>query len=131
MIAAAHHHVLWFDIAMDNIRFMGCVQRRGNLHRNVEDLVQLQAREHVPAQRDPIDKLGHDKTLVFFLSKFVDGENVRMIERGNCLGFLDEALHSLRIGRDLGGQQFDRDCATQLTGIKGQIHFAHPALADL
>ena len=59
-------------------------------------------------------------------SKLVDGQNVRMIESGDCSGFADEALHPFRISRDFGRQEFDRHGAIQLARILRKVHLAHP-----
>src|SRR5262245_50484532 len=54
-----------------------------------------------------------------------------MIETRDCPRFTDEALHSFRIGSDVGGQQFDSDRTVQLARVLGKVHLAHPTRADM
>ena len=58
----------------------------------------------------------------------VDGDDVRMVELGEGLGFPTKAPEPLRILSHLGGEHFKRDVATELR-VGGAIHFSHPARA--
>ena len=64
-------------------------------------------------------------------AKLVDRENVWMIETGDRPCFADEALQPFRIGCDVGGQEFNRHGAVQLTRILGKVHLAHPTRTDV
>jgi hypothetical protein len=81
-------------------------------------------------QRNAFDVLRGDETRIAVVAKFVDGQNIRMIERRNGAGFLCEALHSFRISRDFGGQKLDSHSAFQLAGVLREIHFTHATRAD-
>jgi hypothetical protein len=63
------------------------------------------------------------------LADIVDGEDVRMVERGGGAGFLLEALEAPRIGRESGGQDFDGDVTPQ-PGIVRAVDLSHPAGAE-
>src|SRR3954462_12609413 len=64
------------------------------------------------------------------LADVVDSDDVRMIERGGGLGFLDETALALGIAHPDGGQKFESDEAVE-TCIAGFPHHAHSARAEL
>ena len=59
----------------------------------------------------------------------VDGDDVRVIERGDGLGLALEALRGARGRGHVGGQHLERDVAPSFVSV-GAIDFAHPAGAD-
>jgi hypothetical protein len=59
----------------------------------------------------------------------VDLGYVRMVQRGEDLRFTPEARHALRIVREAGGQDLQRDVASELR-VPGAIHLAYAPLAE-
>ena len=47
------------------------------------------------------------------LADVVDGGHIRMVQRGCGLRFAREALHAVRVRRELSGQDFQRDGPVQ------------------
>src|SRR3984893_10714528 len=64
------------------------------------------------------------------LADLVDGADVRMVQGRSCTGFAPETLQSLRILRDIIGQELEGDKATKL-GVLGFIDNTHAATAQL
>ena len=58
----------------------------------------------------------------------VNGQDVRMVERGSCARFLLEATQPVSISREGRWQNFDRDFAVEAC-IARAVHFTHPARA--
>src|SRR5438105_1646341 len=63
------------------------------------------------------------------LADLMNGDDVRMIKRGDGLGFPDEAAEPVRIARSLDGQQLERHLAVEAR-ILSQVNFTHPAGAE-
>ena len=63
------------------------------------------------------------------LADLVDGDDVRMVERGGGARLLLEAAHASRLLGELRRQHFERHLAAEL-GVLRQVDFAHPALPD-
>src|SRR5258708_37466004 len=82
------------------------------------------------AQRSAIDKLHGDEVHTVTLADFMDGSDVRMIERRRGCRFLFEAPYSILIRREVSRKNLQRDLAVQAR-VLGQINFAHAARADL
>jgi hypothetical protein len=81
-------------------------------------------------QGTALDELHGDEVASVGPPDFVDGDDVRMVQRGGRLRFLDEAA-PLVVGRSaVGGQEFQRRGPVQ-QDIAGLVHQAHPALAEL
>ena len=76
-----------------------------------------------------IDELHGERANV---ARLLDAEqlcDVRMIERGQRLGFTLEARETVRIGGEQLRQDLQRDVTAQ-PRVAGSIDFAHPAGAD-
>src|SRR5438093_10797525 len=56
--------------------------------------------------------------------------DVRMVQRGECLGLACETRQPLRVGREEIGQDFERDTTIELC-VSSAIHLPHAAFADL
>src|SRR5262244_318908 len=82
------------------------------------------------AQCLPIDKLHRNEVDSVAFADFMDGGDVRMVERGGGGGLLLEAVHSLSVGSQIGRQDFQCDVTVQ-AGIFSQINLTHSALAQL
>jgi len=110
---------------------MSLRQPLGDLNGNVDGLFQL--------QWSPFDFLfqrfafvaGHaDKHLpLFSLVDLVDSANVRMIQSGGCLGFLNETSLDLWILSESGWQELEGDSAFQLD-VLSSIQYSHSASAE-
>ena len=59
----------------------------------------------------------------------VNRGDVRMVQRGQHLGFAPEPREPIRIERERFGQDLQRDVAIQLC-VARAIHLAHPACAE-
>ena len=82
------------------------------------------------AQRRAIDEFHGDEMRAGLLANFVDVRDVRVIQGGGSLRLLNEAPHSILVGRHIRGQNFQRHPPPQLRILR-QIHLAHSALANL
>jgi hypothetical protein len=125
------HDVVGFQIAMDNSGRMGPSQTFGSVLQKPEQLSEFSAfLMNLLAQGDAIDKLHRDEVHALALANFMDGCDVRMIERGRGLRFLFEAPHPILIGSQISGKNFQGNLAMQ-PRIFREIHLAHPARANL
>ena len=107
------------------------VQRIGNLNGEAKE----QFKFHRPA-RDPvlqghaIQKLHGDEGAPVLFADFVDGADVRMIQRRSRSGFAPETFQCLRVASDFVGQELERDKAAR-RGVFGLVDHAHAAAAEL
>ena len=87
----------------------------------------LAARRLEPlAQRLALDELGGDEVEPVDLADLVDGDDVRVVERGGGARFLREAAHPAFVPGEFVRQQLERDPAPE-PRVAGQVDFAHPA----
>ena len=99
-------------------------------HRDAQQLVQAQAMprdERVEAGAPHV--LHHDEVDVAVRLDLVDRDDVRMVQRGGRLRFLEKAAPAAFVVHPVGRQDLDGDLAAQ-PRIAGAIHFAHPARAN-
>ena len=82
------------------------------------------------AERLTFQQLHGNERLSALIVDFVDRANVRVIESRGSFGLALEAAESLRVLRDLVGQELEGDKATQLH-ILGFIDHSHPTTAQL
>src|SRR5256885_10384279 len=82
------------------------------------------------AQRRAVDEFHRDEMRAGLLANLIDVRDVWVIQGGGSLRFLNEAPHSIPVGRNVGRQDFKRYASSQLRILR-QIHFTHSALADL
>ena len=76
-----------------------------------------------------LDEFHHERGHAPAFFEPVDGGDVRMIQRGQRLGFALEARQALGIVRERLGQDLDRDVAVQLR-IARAIDLSHAPFAD-
>ena len=118
-----------FEIAMDDPRLVGGVERVGDLLRDGQ---QPRRSERAPrtrsVQRVALDQLQHQGRRVAGVFETVDRPDVRMIERREQSCFAFEARQPIGIGRERRRQDLDRDVAPELRVVRA-IHLAHPARA--
>jgi hypothetical protein len=99
----------------------------GNLHRDVEqrpdgDDAAFDRRD----QRLAVDQLGGDVRDAVVGADVVNGEDVRMIQRGGGVRLLLEACVPAGVGGDGRGQDLQRHVAAQPC-IASAVHLSHPA----
>ena len=132
MVAPPDHHVLRFDVPVDDARLVRRVERRRDLCGDVQNVVQFQAAaRHVLPQRHAVNVLRDDEARRARLAEVVNRQDVRMCEAGDGARLLHEALHAAGVGGYLGGEQLDGDGALQLARVLREIDLAHPARAYL
>ena len=95
------------------MRFRARLQAIGHLQRVVERFPdrQLTVDERSP-QRLTVEQLGDDVRPIGG-ADFVNGEDVRMIQRGDRAGFLLEATEAIGVGGERRGQDLDGDVAAE------------------
>ena len=121
---------------MDDALLVGGVERVGDLPRDGERLGERQARRcSAPTARDPLgerlalDQFQHQGAHAVGLFDAVDRADVRMIQRGEHPRLALEARAPLRVGRERGRQDLDRDLAPERV-VVGAVHLAHAADAE-
>ncbi len=79
---AANHHVLGFQVAMDDAGGVRCRQRAADLQRDVERFRHVDPARGKPfAQRLPVDVFRGDEMHVSLAADVVNGQDVRMVQR--------------------------------------------------
>ncbi|MCX6020728.1 MAG: hypothetical protein NTZ05_03180, partial [Chloroflexi bacterium] len=105
----------------------GADDRRRNVQRLIEGERAALALQHV---HQVAAAQFHDQVVrVAFLPGVVKGENVRVIEAGERLGFAEEAAGRLGIAQILRQNRLDGDRAAE-AGVARQVDGAHAALAQ-
>jgi len=59
----------------------------------------------------------------------VHGEDIRVVQRGGCAGFLLESTEAIDVGRKCSGEDFDRDITSE-SRIARTVYLAHAASAE-
>ena len=116
-----NHDVGRFQIAMDDVLFVGCLESVGDLAR----VVQCRLKRKRPLERSALDELHHQRSVF----DAVNLSDVGMIERGQHFGFALEAGQSFGVFSEGVGLDFDRYFAIKL-GVAGAIHLTHAARAE-
>ncbi len=109
--------VVGLDIAVGDEGGVGGGEAVGDLGGDVERGFQ---RKRDAVKRAAVDEFGDE--VVF--TDIVDGDDVGMVERGDDLRFLFEALLAVRVSREFGGKDFEGDVAIE-AGVGGFIDLAH------
>jgi len=118
------------QIAMDDALPVRRVERLGHLSGDGERLVQREPPfGDAVGQRRSLDQLHDDGADAVGLGQAVDRRDVRMVERGQHLRFALESGQPLAIGRELCGNDLQRDVAVE-GGVPRPIHLAHAAGAE-
>ncbi len=108
-----------------------CGKRGRNLRRVLERLRRRHrttSDQRVEARA--VDQLHRDERRAVVFVDLVDGDDVRMVERGGGARFLDEAAMPIDIGRGIGRQHLDRHRPSE-PRVVGGIDHAHAAASDL
>ena len=99
---------------MDDAGAVRGVERERGLPDGVGQLGQRRARTADPlAQGQAVDHLGDDEMQVALLAHVEDGENVRVVEGGGGPDFALEAGEPLRVGGEVGREDFNGHVAAE------------------
>src|SRR6266550_5794936 len=77
-----------------------------------------------------VDEFHGDEIQSIVFADFVNVSDVRMVEGGGGLRFLNEAAHAIAVTGEIGRENLECNLAAEL-GIFSEINFAHSARADL
>ena len=109
---------------------MGRVQRAGDLHGDLQRLIELQpAFLEAGGERLAFEVLDHEVRDIILLADVEERADVRMTQRRNEPGFAVEALPELRFAGERGRQNLDGDDPIEAR-VTGAIDLAHAARAD-
>ena len=116
---------------MDEASGMGRRQGAGHLRGQAR---RLAGRERAAAPEDrgdvlAVDPLHDDERALLVDAVVVDGDDVRMVERGGSLRLLAEPAAELRVAPVLGTEELDGNVAVQL-GVMGPVDGGHATLAQ-
>lgn len=129
--ARGDEDVRGLDVAMNDAAGMGGVERVGDVDRNVEERVELQRTCGDEVFESLAFEIFHDdEGMAILRADFVDGADIRMIERRSGAGFAAEAFEGLRIVGNIFGKKLDGDEAAELE-VFGFVDDAHPTAAKL
>src|SRR5438132_10158750 len=104
MAVAANHHILWFDIAMNDAGGVGLFKRTRDLNPDTQHLGQIHRRtRQATPQRFTVDELSRDIVASSFIAHFVNRQYVWMIQRRCRISLLIESGEAIAIpGKFLG-----------------------------
>ena len=125
--ATGEKNIAGLEIAMRDSLTVRLIERVGDLNRVLECLIErkctfLQSRR----ERLPLQVLHDEVVDAILLADIVECADVWMIQRRDGTSFPLESLAQIRIGRDMRGQNLDRDCAIEAR-VARFVDFAHPA----
>jgi hypothetical protein len=90
-----HFDIGWLEVAVDDARLVGGVERVGDLPGECQRLIERdRARRDAVRERVALDQFHHDRALF----EPVDLGNVRVVERRQRLGFPLEARQTIEVG---------------------------------
>ena len=119
------------DVSVDDAFGMGSVQSIGNFDSRTEQVFKL----HRPTrdgvfQCFALQTFHRDEAPAVMLADFVDGANVRMIQRRSGTSLSAEPFKGLRVSRQFIGQEFEGDEAAEFSVLSLENH-THAASAEL
>ena len=128
--AVCHEDVRGLDVAVDDSPDVCGIECIGYFNRQGEQTLEL----HRPAvdqmfQRLPAQALHHDEDMSLMLADFVDGADVRMIQRRGGPRLAAKALEGLRILGGIVGEKFQRNEAAELRVFRF-IDDPHPSATE-
>ena len=103
-------------------------QTFGRLPEIFQQLWQRSLVANLLAERLAIHKFHRNEIHAIVLANLVDVRDVRMIERGCRLRLANEPLHTIALGSNFSGQNFECDVTMQ-PRVFGKINLAHSARA--
>ena len=112
---------------MDDAAGMSGGERLGNRHGNRKELGKLEAaRGNQAVEGRALDQLHREERLAFDFLDRVDGDDVRVVQRGDGAGFAREALAVLGV---VSLEDFERDVALEAR-VAGPVDLAHAPDAE-
>ncbi len=108
---------------------MCCGESARHLNSNIKNFVKRYLRRHFLAQRYTLHELHGNELLRVCLAKFVDGDDVRVMERGRCARLAMQAAHLLLIFDKRRGQKLERNLAIQAL-VQSRINQSHAAFTN-
>ena len=126
-----NQHIARLDVAVDDAAGMRGRKSTRDLR---GDSGGLARRQRTGAAQDrgeilSVDELHDDERTAGILAVVVHGDDVRVVQRGDGLGFLPEPGHEIGVSAVFGAEHLDRDVTIQLL-VVGPVDGRHPALAD-
>ena len=125
-----HEHILGFEIAMRDPLLVRCREAIRDVTREFERLADRDGPgiQAVP-KRLAFKQFGHNEWRAGLSADVVHGEDIRVVQRGGCAGFLLESTEAIDVGRKCCGEDFDRDITSE-SRIARTVHLAHAASAE-
>ena len=115
---------------MDDALLVRRLERVPDLPGDGQSLVDRHRPDREPlGERLPFDELEHESFDAVGFHEPVDRADVRMVERGQKLGFPLEPRQPLGVLRDRLGKDFDRKVPVQL-GVPRPVNLPHPSRAE-
>ena len=126
-----HHHVVGFDVAVNDAFTVGFPRSQSDLGRDIKSLSQRARIGCDPlAQALAFDESHRDEQLAVVLVNLVDGADVGVIEGGDGASLVDEARLVLLVLQRVGPEEFQGDRTPQ-PGVLGLVNHTHAAFAQL
>jgi hypothetical protein len=112
---------------MDDPLVMSGFERLGRLFRDGQRFIERDG-AFVDTLREivALDKFHHERGQTAVLFESVDGGDVRMIQRGEDLGFALKTGHAVRVMREFGREDLQRDITIEL-GVPRAVDLPHAA----
>ena len=128
MTAPSHHHIAAFEIAMDNVMFVGVRNSVGDLdtvgHYKIEGKSNI-GRNYI-RENLSLDELHDNAGLARFFNYIFDLTNIGMVQRGSNSGFGIELPAGGLVGNRFFANQFDGDDALECR-VPSTVNHAHSA----
>ena len=119
------------DVAVDDTFGVRCIERVCDLYGQRQNRLGIhRSPRDAMLQRHAIQKLHGNEGLAMLVVNFVNGADVRMIQRGSSFGFALKAGECLRVVGYIVRQELEGDKADQLH-ILGFVDHAHPTTTEL
>jgi hypothetical protein len=123
--------VAGLDVTVDDPPLVGVGEPAAELGHHVELLDDRQglARTQHRLEVGPGEQLHGDERQSAVLAQLVDGDDVRVLEAGGCLGLDLEPAPAVGVEGPLRVEGLDRDLALERL-VEAAVHHPHPAAAD-